>query len=150
MTGVQTCALPISPPATLTRALFAGKVGVFGHGRNRKLQLTHPQFEPLGAEEDERAFLAVYPATGGIRSWEIGRCVRQVLDVLDVGGRVEVTDPLPDRLRREQRLPELGQALRRIHLPETAEDHEAARRRDRKSTRLNSSHVSLSRMPSSA
>ncbi|MGQ0574008.1 MAG: ATP-dependent DNA helicase RecG [Pseudonocardia sp.] len=111
------------------RALFAGRVGTFGHGRHRKLQLTHPQFEPLGADEDERPFLAVYPATSGIRSWEIGRCVRQVLDVLDAGGRVEVTDPLPAGLRDAERLPELGLALRRIHLPETAADHEAARRR---------------------
>lgn len=112
-----------------TRALFAGKVGMFGQGRYRKLQLTHPQFEPLGAEEDERPFLAVYPATAGIRSWEIGRCVRQVLDVLDGGGRGDVTDPLPAELRRAERLPELGRALRRIHLPETVEDYEAARRR---------------------
>jgi len=111
------------------RALFAGKVSVFGHDDNRRRQLTHPQFEPLGPEEDERPFIAVYPATKTLRSWDIGRCVRQVLDMLDEGGRVDVTDPLPASLRRAERLPELGQALRRIHLPETSEDHEAARRR---------------------
>ncbi|MGD9525986.1 ATP-dependent DNA helicase RecG [Pseudonocardia sp.] len=107
-----------------TRALFAGKVGIYGKGRYRKLQLTHPQFEPLGADEDERPFLAVYAATARLRSWEIGRCVRQVLEVLD-----DPADPLPVELRRAEGLPELGRALRRIHLPESEDDHRAARRR---------------------
>ncbi|MGE3659668.1 MAG: ATP-dependent DNA helicase RecG [Pseudonocardia sp.] len=107
-----------------TRALFAGKVGIYGKGRYRKLQLTHPQFEPLGADEDERPFLAVYAATARMRSWEIGRCVRQVLEVLD-----DPTDPLPVALRRAEKLPDLGRALRRIHLPESEEDHRVARRR---------------------
>jgi ATP-dependent DNA helicase RecG len=101
------------------RALFAGKVGVF----NKKLQLTHPQFEPLG-DEEVRPFISVYPATGKLQSWEIARCVRQVLDMLD-----EPSDPLPAPLRRAEGLAELGWALRRIHVPETEADHRAARAR---------------------
>jgi ATP-dependent DNA helicase RecG len=102
------------------RAVFSGKVGVF----NKKLQLTHPQFEPLDEADDVRPFLSVYPATGKINSQEIARCVRQVLDLLD-----DPTDPLPAALRQREGLAELGRALRRIHVPETEADFHAARNR---------------------
>jgi ATP-dependent DNA helicase RecG len=107
------------------RAVFSGKVGVF----NGKLQLTHPQFDPLDDDDVVRPFLSVYPATGKITSQQIARCVRQVLDLLDEGGRVDVTDPLPDGLRRAEGLAELGRALRRIHVPDTEADIHAARHR---------------------
>ncbi|WP_214406715.1 ATP-dependent DNA helicase RecG [Pseudonocardia lacus] len=102
------------------RAMFAGKVGTF----NRKLQLTHPQFEPLDEEENVRPFISVYPATGKIKPGMIARCVRQVLDLLD-----DPTDPLPESLRRREGLAELGRALRRIHVPETEADIHAAKHR---------------------
>lgn len=79
------------------RALFAGKVGVF----NKKLQLTHPQFEPLEGDEEHRPFVSVYPATGKLPSWAIARCMRTVLDLLD-----DPTDPLPATLRRREGLAE--------------------------------------------
>jgi len=103
-----------------TRAVFAGKVGIFNH----KLQLTHPQFEPLDEDEAVRPFISVYPATAKLSSWMIARCVRQVLDVLD-----DPTDPLPESLRRREGLAELGRALRRIHVPDTDTDIHAARHR---------------------
>ncbi|MGI9004166.1 MAG: ATP-dependent DNA helicase RecG [Pseudonocardia sp.] len=102
------------------RALFAGKVGEF----NKNRQLTHPQFEPLREDDEVRPFISVYPATAKITSWEIARCVRQVLDLLD-----DPTDPLPAALCRAEGLVELGRALRRIHLPETEADFHAARHR---------------------
>jgi ATP-dependent DNA helicase RecG len=102
------------------RALFAGQVGVF----NKQLQLTHPQFEPLGEGDEARPFLTIYPATAKMPSWKIGNCVRQVLDVLD-----DPTDPLPAALRKAEGLAELGRALRRIHVPESEADHHAARNR---------------------
>ena len=103
-----------------TRALFSGKVGTF----RDKLQLTHPQFEPLDEDDTIRPFLSVYPATAKVSSQMIARCVRQVLDVLD-----EPTDPLPESLRRREGLAELGRALRRIHVPDTDTDIHAARHR---------------------
>ncbi|MBW0106353.1 ATP-dependent DNA helicase RecG, partial [Pseudonocardia sp. KRD291] len=102
------------------RAVFAGKVGVF----NGRLQLTHPQFEPLDESDEVRPFLSVYPATGKITSQEIARCARQVLELLD-----DPTDPLPESLREREKLPELGRALRRIHVPEVEADIHAARNR---------------------
>jgi ATP-dependent DNA helicase RecG len=102
------------------RAVFAGKVGVF----NRKLQLTHPQFEPLDEADEVRPFLSVYPATAKINSQMIARCVRQVLEVLD-----DPTDPLPELVRNREGLADLGRALRRIHVPESEADFHAARNR---------------------
>jgi ATP-dependent DNA helicase RecG len=102
------------------RAVFSGRVGVFNH----KLQLTHPQFDPLDEDDVVRPFLSVYPATGKITSQQIAFCVRQVLPQLD-----DPTDPLPEGLRRAEGLAELGRALRRIHVPETEADIHAARHR---------------------
>ena len=102
------------------RALFAGKVGTF----RGKLQLTHPQFEALAPDEEDRPFIAVYPATAKLSSTTIGRCVRQVLDLIG-----EIEDPLPPALLRSEGLIDLGRALRRIHLPESEADISAARRR---------------------
>ncbi|GAA0923337.1 ATP-dependent DNA helicase RecG [Pseudonocardia zijingensis] len=102
------------------RAVFSGKVGVF----NGKLQLTHPQFEPLDEADEIRPFLSVYPATGKITSQQVARCVRQVLDLLD-----DPTDPLPELVTGREKLTELGRALRRIHVPESEADIHAARHR---------------------
>ena len=68
------------------RALFSGQVSRF----RDKLQLTHPEFEPLEESEGVRPFVSIYPATQGFDSWQIARCVRQVLELLD-----DATDPLP-------------------------------------------------------
>ncbi|WP_130294043.1 ATP-dependent DNA helicase RecG [Pseudonocardia sediminis] len=102
------------------RAVFAGKVGIF----NGRLQLTHPQFEELDPSDEVRPFLSMYPATGKIQSQDIARCARQVLELLD-----DPTDPLPESLREREKLPELGRALRRIHVPEVEADIFAARNR---------------------
>ncbi|MBA3907556.1 MAG: ATP-dependent DNA helicase RecG, partial [Pseudonocardiales bacterium] len=107
------------------RGVFEGKVGIF----NRKLQLTHPQFDVLDEDDEVRPFISVYPATGKLGSQVIARSVRQVLDLLDAGGRVDVADPLPSALRERESLAELGRALRRIHVPENEADIHAARHR---------------------
>jgi ATP-dependent DNA helicase RecG len=102
------------------RAVFSGKVGMFKH----KLQLTHPQFETLDADDEVRPFISVYPATAKLGSQVIARSVRQVLDMLD-----EIADPLPSSVRKRESLAELGRALRRIHMPESQTDIHAARHR---------------------
>ncbi|BBG00624.1 ATP-dependent DNA helicase RecG [Pseudonocardia autotrophica] len=102
------------------RAVFSGKVGVF----NQRLQLTHPQFEALDETDALRPFLSVYPANSKVTSQEIARSIRQTLEQID-----DPTDPLPEELRRREKLPELGRALRRIHVPESEADIHAARHR---------------------
>lgn len=81
-----------------TRAMFAGKVGMF----NRKLQLSHPAYEPLGADASDRdaatAFanqlIPIYPACAKLESWKVAKCVDAVLPSAH-----EAVDPLPDALR---------------------------------------------------
>ncbi|MBL1079969.1 ATP-dependent DNA helicase RecG [Nocardia sp. 2] len=72
----------------------------------------------------EREFIPVYPATAKVQSWDILRCVRQVIDQLD-----PVDDPLPESLRAEHALTPVSDALRLIHLPERKSDIEEARNR---------------------
>ena len=116
----------VSPASVLKRgdwALFAGTVNVF----NKKKELTHPDFyrlDPRTTPADLLEYLlAIYPATKEVRSWVIAQAVRTVLDV------VQVTDPLPEAMRRERGLVDLGTALRWIHRPQSFEQVGAARKR---------------------
>ena len=60
-------------------------------------------------------------------------------------GRVESVEPLPNRFRIVARFDTLGEPVRELLQKIVFRHH-----RDRKSTRLNSSHTDISRMPSSA
>ncbi|MBB1155118.1 MULTISPECIES: ATP-dependent DNA helicase RecG [Amycolatopsis] len=107
--------------------LFAGKVTAF----RDTLQLANPEYELLDAEREAEAvdnFLAeiipVYPAAQGMPTWSIAKCVRQVLDVLEVG-----EDPMPEELRKRHGLPGLERALRGIHRPEDWAHLETSRHR---------------------
>ncbi len=126
-----------------TRVMLSGEVGYF----KRKLQLTHPDFlildEPgtdnFGSDslrniadasqaisgevlqsELERGCYPIYPASTKLQTWDIFRCVRQVLEMLD-----PVPEPLPEALLAERGLTGEDQALRDIHLSEnpTARQH---------------------------
>ncbi|MFD9357481.1 ATP-dependent DNA helicase RecG [Streptomyces sp. NPDC060031] len=111
-----------------SRAMFAGKVSMF----NRKLQLAHPAYEPLGKEAGETdaaaAFasqlIPIYPACAKLESWKVTKCVDAVLPSAQ-----EVLDPLPDTLREGRGLVPLTEALLKIHRPATKADIEDARRR---------------------
>lgn len=111
-----------------TRAMFAGKVGMF----NRKLQLSHPAYEPLGADASDRdaatAFanqlIPIYPACAKLESWKIAKCVDAVLPSAQ-----EAVDPLPPALREGSGLVPLTEALLKIHRPTTKADIEDARAR---------------------
>ena len=109
-----------------SRGLFAGKVTRFGN----KLQLKSPDYliidndDPLAVEDFAGALLAVYPAASGMPSWTIAKCVKLVLDQLDV-----ITDPLPFEVRARAGLLELDSALRWIHSPASWSDWQRARRR---------------------
>src|SRR6266496_949026 len=78
-------------------ALFAGKVSRF---RN-KLQLTNPDYQLLDEESDDDAavekftgLIPVYPAAASIQSWQVAKCVRQALEMLD-----DIEDPMPAEVR---------------------------------------------------
>ncbi len=117
------------------RGIFVGKVGSF----RSQLQMTHPKFVMLDAagavvgrsEEDERiaelsrsGLVGLYPATSRLPTWAIAECARVVLETL-----AGVPDPWPDWVRAEARLPELLDAFRWVHRPESpAQAEEGAER----------------------
>ena len=98
---------------------FAGKVSVFNGVR----QLTHPDYQLIEPRPtlDVNAFvdelLPVYPATASMASWKIAKSVRVVLDTLD-----PLIETLPDDVRERRSLLGIGEALRRVHKPESLED----------------------------
>ena len=130
-----------------TRVMLSGEVGYF----RGAMQLTHPDFLVLDSadgknhgsrslkmiaeasravsgqvlqQEFERTFFPIYPASTKLQSWDIFRCVRQVLEVLD-----PVADPLPEKLCAAHQLASEDEALRAIHLAEKAPDRRRARER---------------------
>ncbi|MFD9892806.1 ATP-dependent DNA helicase RecG [Amycolatopsis sp. NPDC059027] len=107
--------------------LFSGKVTAF----RDTLQLANPEYQLLEPENEAEAvdnfagaIIPVYPAAAGMPSWSIEKCVRQVLDVLEVD-----EDPMPAELLSRYHLSELEPALRGIHRPESWAALENARRR---------------------
>ncbi|MPZ85870.1 MAG: ATP-dependent DNA helicase RecG [Actinophytocola sp.] len=93
-------------------ALFAGKVSIY----HNKLQLTNPDYHPLDEDTDVDAIgefiglIPVYPATAKVQSWQLARCVRQTLGMLD-----PMEDPLPDKLRTRHGYISYDEAVRAIH-----------------------------------
>ncbi|EWM16325.1 ATP-dependent DNA helicase RecG [Kutzneria sp. 744] len=111
------------------RGLFAGKVSKF----NKTMQLAHPEFQLLDGEGEDgeqaiasfaRKLIPVYPAVHGVPTWSIARCVEQVLSMWD-----GVVDPLPGDLIKRYALLDLMSALKLIHLPDTQEAIDEAKRR---------------------
>ena len=110
--------------------LFAGKVSDYRSGRNQVRQLAHPKYELLDepaegvAEDFASEIIPIYPATKEVTSWELTKAVRTVLDVVTMP-----EDPLPQWLRQQRQLVELGEALRDIHRPRSWATLQPARRR---------------------
>jgi ATP-dependent DNA helicase RecG len=107
--------------------LFAGKVTAF----RDNLQLANPEYEMLDQSAEAGAvdnFLAemipVYPAAQGLPTWSIVKCVRQVLDTLEVA-----EDPMPPELLARYGFVGLEKALRDIHRPANWAELETARKR---------------------
>ena len=143
-----------------TEVAMFGKVETFA-GKRR---MTNPVVDVIGRAGEARTgrIVAVYPqsAKADISSWEIAPAVARAIEHAG-----EIYDPLDEAIRAPLKLDDRTRALHDVHLPETADAHRRAERRlrfdeflvaqvglvaDRKSTRLNSSHIPLSRMPSSA
>ena len=129
-----------------TRVMLSGEVKYF---RNT-LQLNHPAFLVLnppdgkhigtksltsianasGATgedmlaEFEKEFFPIYPASAKVQSWDIYKCVRQVLDVLD-----PVPDPMPESFVRQHNLMPEDEALRTIHTAENTDERDRAAER---------------------
>ncbi|MEV8378216.1 ATP-dependent DNA helicase RecG [Kribbella sp. NPDC056861] len=113
-----------------TAALFWGEVTMF----RDIMQLKGPgteilDEEDLSEEEIERRakpFRPLYPASGKLPTATIERSLKIVLDNLE-----EVDDPIPELIRRQEKLIGLREALQKVHLPETEKDWEVAQKRFR-------------------
>ncbi|MEK7611990.1 MAG: ATP-dependent DNA helicase RecG [Patescibacteria group bacterium] len=104
-------------------ANFAGKVS----SREGSLYLASPSYEPAqstGGNRHTARLVPVYPETRGLTSRGIRYLVKPILHVLGA-----LPDFLPETVRRSAGMPELRDALRSIHFPETIEEAELARRR---------------------
>ncbi len=108
------------------RGLFAGVVGRY----RGTLQLAHPDFsllpdgvgeESLAALEFAGALIPIYPAAKSVTSWQVNAAIEVVRSYFD-----ELADPIPDDVRREHGLIDLGDALTGIHRPTARADIEAA------------------------
>lgn len=90
-------------------------------------EFAHPRLQWI--DEEDRAshggLLPKYPLTEGLRMEEMRRMVRHAVDE----AAALVADPLPADYRDALGLPSLPLALRRVHVPTTREEYDAARRR---------------------
>jgi ATP-dependent DNA helicase RecG len=109
--------------------LAAGVVSEF----NRKLQLTHPDWEPIKETDDptessrlSRGIIPLYRATAKMPSWRIAQCVEMCLDALD-----PVEDPLPAEIRDARDFFDLPGSFEAVHRPRTAKDWQRGRDRFR-------------------
>jgi len=83
-------------------------------------ELDSPQIFPGSCKE----LLPLYPLTAGLTQHRLRQDVAAVLPLAET-----MPDPLPEELRQRAKLPELAQALRHLHAPETPQQAEEARRR---------------------
>nr|WP_238176313.1 ATP-dependent DNA helicase RecG [Kribbella albertanoniae] len=114
-----------------TAALFWGEVTMF----RDIMQLKGPGTEILDdedlteAEIERRArpFRPLYPATAKLPTATIERSIKIVLDNLGE----DLEDPVPELIRRKEKLLGLVEALQKVHLPDTEKDISDAQNRFR-------------------
>ena len=97
---------------------FYGKVG----GTFTRREMTSPNFTAVAGHS---GFHPVYGQTEGLSSRQIEAAVRQALALLPE----HINDPLPEELRAAYRLEGLYRAIHDIHLPQSEQALNAARRR---------------------
>ncbi len=105
------------------RGIFAGKVGDY----KGSLQLAHPDYElfetneantgPDAARKWAETPIPIYPATSTVASWQVHRAMALVLDALP-----ELPDPVPVEVRKRENLLSYGEAIEKIHRPQTDAD----------------------------
>ncbi len=103
-----------------TNAVFFGKLEQF-QGRRR---MTNPVVDLVGDRTGR--IVPVYPQSekAALTTWELGGWIEEALQRAGT-----FLDPLPEEVRRRFDLVDRHTAMRGIHLPESADDHRAARTR---------------------
>lgn len=118
--GQRYLANQIKPGMSLA---LSGKVSVFRGG----MVMESPEYEPLDITDPlhTQRLIPVYPSTEGLPQRTMRRAVKQALGAC--AGRL--ADPLPEEVRRRQKLLSIGEALTQIHYPDSRDAAAAARRR---------------------
>ena len=99
-------------------------------------QIIHPEYESLGEEDNTEdlihsgRIIPLYPSTAELTRFGFdSRGFRRVITAAIENHLPSVVDYLPDRLIAENGLMPLGEALQRIHFPESESDRKAAQER---------------------
>lgn len=104
------------------------EVAVFGKAEKYRdyLQMTNPIVDRVGNQTGR--IVPVYPQSekSNISSWDLAKWIHDAITKCEPRG---IADTVPQHILDAHSLMSRGEALRRIHLPESAEDHAAARRR---------------------
>lgn len=98
---------------------FYGKAERVG----RRFALSSPAFEPYIEGRELKPFFALYPLTEGLTQKLVSGAVAEAIRGM------QISDPLPEDIRRENKLCILKYALENIHAPESYEALAAAKRR---------------------
>ncbi len=106
--------------------LFSGKPA----RKQGRWEMAHPIVQVLDTEGEENGatgggLLPRYGLTDGLRMHEIRRIVREAVEQFADA----LPEHLPDSFRRAHQLPALADAVRKLHLPASRSDYDAARRR---------------------
>lgn len=104
------------------------EIAVFGKAEmyNGYRQMTNPVVDRIG--DRAARFVPVYPQSekSRITSWDLARWIEDALAKCEPRG---IDDPVPESILSSHSLIGRHAALRNIHLPESVEDHRAARQR---------------------
>ncbi len=107
-------------------ANFSGKVSI----SNQEIYLANPVYELISPHQIHHEtkhtgrIIPIYPETKGLTSKGIRYLIKPILDKLP-----PLTDPIPKEILEKENLPELNQALKNIHFPETLEEALRAKKR---------------------
>jgi ATP-dependent DNA helicase RecG len=104
------------------------EVAVFGKAEmyNGYRQMTNPIVDPVGNQTGR--IVPIYPQSGK-SSISSERLAKWIQDALVKCGPRGIDDPVPADILKSRNLIARGEAMRSIHVPETTEMHQAARRR---------------------
>ena len=104
------------------------EVAVFGKAEKYRdyLQMTNPIVDRVGDQTGR--IVPVYPQSekSNISSWDLAKWISDALSKCQPRG---IADTVPQNILDAHSLMSRGDALRAIHMPQSAEDHLAARRR---------------------
>ena len=108
-----------------------GEVIAFGlvkEGDRRTMEMNSPEWEALEEDEEVEEFARLVPVYGlseGVQQWVVRRAARSAVEYF--GSLVE--DPLPESVRKAEKVAPLAWSLRQMHMPEDTKHREKAHER---------------------